>query len=36
MVQPFKPGFLTNCVPMADILGELTGQLAELKRSKEG
>lgn len=36
MVQPFKPGFLQTCVPMADILGEITGQMQELKRIKEG
>lgn len=34
MVQPFKPGILSTSKPMADILGEITAGMDELKRLK--
>ncbi|KAG9889101.1 adenylate cyclase protein, partial [Aureobasidium melanogenum] len=34
MVQPFRPGILSNSKPMAEILGEVTAAMSELKRLK--
>lgn len=34
MVQPFRPGMLSNSKPMAEILGDVTAAMAELKRLK--
>ena len=34
-MRPFKNGMLNQACPIADILGELTSQLAELKSYKE-
>ncbi|KAH0089640.1 adenylate cyclase protein, partial [Aureobasidium melanogenum] len=34
MVQPFRPGILSSSKPMAEILGEVTAAMSELKRLK--
>lgn len=35
MMRPFKDGMLNQACPMADVFGELSSQLAELKAFKE-
>lgn len=34
MIRPFRNGMLEQACPMADIMGELTAQLDELKQLK--